>query len=293
MVNSSIKQFDNPVLGYATPWNPSGFQKAIDFGSKLDMISPVWFQIKAGAVRGDYPDKQWIQKVSSKILPRIVLEDKSQRFLEDLMHNGPMADKLIQDIVEKSRDFDGFVLELLIPQYLGQFLEQLGKSLHQKRKILVIAVMPPDRTPPQMHMFDNNVYKMYQQFVDYFSVMTYDFSMDTGPNAPIEWVKDQIQQICKQDCQQVLMGVPFYGYDYGPTTEPIVGSRYLEVLEKHKPEMEWHQKDKEHSFKYLDHTVYYPTLDFVQARVDLARELGCGIAIWELGQGLDTFFESL
>ena len=35
------------------------------------------------------------------------------------------------------------------------------------------------------------------------------------------------------------------------------------------------------------HTVYYPT------RIALAKKVKCGIAVWELGQGLDYFFDLL
>lgn len=94
------------------------------------------------------------------------------------------------------------------------------------------------------------------------------------------------------------MGLNLYGNDYKIVQGggPITGPQYIDLLKKYKPEdIEWEEDDQEHLFNYQlgseKHVVYYPTLQSIQNRINLATELGCGISLWEIGQGLDYFYD--
>jgi chitinase domain-containing protein 1 len=93
-----------------------------------------------------------------------------------------------------------------------------------------------------------------------------------------------------------LIGLNFYGYDFSKTAEPILGKSFVEILKEKKSEIMWDENAKEHYFHYQDknnqrHTVYYPSLKSIKERLDFAEKHNLGVAIWELGQGLDYFFD--
>ena len=99
--------------------------------------------------------------------------------------------------------------------------------------------------------------------------------------------------------KQVLLGLNFYGNDYvmPAGSRSLLGHEYMEILKIFDPALTWDKKSKEHMVEYtkdgLRHTVYYPSLVSIQKRLDLAEKYGLGISIWEIGQGLDYFYDLL
>jgi len=95
---------------------------------------------------------------------------------------------------------------------------------------------------------------------------------------------------------KILLGLNFFGMTFcSEGSSPIVGSQYLELMEQYQPTLEWNEEYQEHVFTYdhdeLEWTCYYPTLKFIESRLELAKELNVGISIWETGQGLDYFYD--
>ena len=104
---------------------------------------------------------------------------------------------------------------------------------------------------------------------------------------------------CRDKSDKLLIGLNFYGMDFDLSGggSAIVGHEYLARLKRYRPKLAWNATAKEHSFEYVTngkgHRVYYPTLASIQMRLDYAENMGAGVSIWEIGQGLEFFYDLL
>ncbi|XP_061996636.1 uncharacterized protein LOC133714529 [Rosa rugosa] len=277
-------------------------------------------------------DIGWISELriagDAWVLPRIVLE----AFPAELLTKKKQRNKAIDLIVSECKEmgYDGIVLEswsrwaayrvLHDPKMRNlalQFIKDLGDALHavtsernnKHRLQLVYVIGPPHSEKLQVHDFGPKDLQSLSDAVDGFSLMTYDFSgpHNPGPNAPLKWIDSTLQLLLGTNknsalASKILLGINFYGNDYilsgGPGGGAITGRDYLSLLEKHKPAFRWEKNSAEHLFLYTDndhnnHAVFYPSLLSISMRLEEARKWGCGISIWEIGQGLDYFYDLL
>lgn len=122
-----------------------------------------------------------------------------------------------------------------------------------------------------------------------------------GPNAPLPWVRQTAHDLLGPRpassplASRLLLGLAFYGYD---EQEAVVGPQFLELLARYRPRLQWDKGAEEHFVQYRPRggavrTVYFPTPASVQRRLDLAASLGTGVGFWEVGQGLESFYDLL
>lgn len=320
------RNFHGSVLGYVTPWNNKGYDVAKTWAPKFNYVSPVWLQVKRQSpniylISGLHDvDHAWMkavrQKGSSshtKILPRILFEnwqpnDLKSFFMEPTAHTEQKA--LIEEIKKtcKQWKFDGVVLEILsqIGKYVDKsvkFIQHFGLEMTED-DLKLILVYPPFRGFPTDEFFIQAFNDIYP-YVEAVSVMTYDFSspQKPGPNAPLYWMRLCVEKLVDNEessskRSKILLGLNFYGNSYTANGGgPIVGTEYVELLKNAKSNqaLSYNNNTAENYVEIRTSQgakkIFFPTLYSIQRRLDLAREFGTGIAIWELGQGLDYFYD--
>ena len=175
-------------------------------------------------------------------------------------------------------------------------LIKLSKSL-KKNGLVSILTLPPMRGND---ITSKEFFALVEAF-DKINVMTYDFSpSNPGPNSPLPWISETFAKLLQgneADYGKILLGIPFYGYDYKDGQgKPVVGKEFIDIIQKSAKDV-WDEQGKEHKFIYSNQgkqcVVYFPTLEMIKERLDFALNHGMGIGIWELGQGLEHFFNLL
>jgi chitinase domain-containing protein 1 len=327
--DTTIKNFQGTTLVYVTPWNNRGYDVAKIMNCKLDYVAPTWYKITRSVddkiiVGGRQNiDRGWMADVRNtqlcptrkiRIVPRFHLEGWDFPSLRTLFS----ADKtrmnaLIQSVVSEcvNQNFDGLVLdaEYLDVSQFGEhllfFLIDLANKLHDHQKEFILVIPPIRGNLGDRQPFSAQNFAFLVPYVDYFSLMTYDYSSPQrpGPVSPLGWMVQSVLGLIPTDqrhhSRKILMGINFYGNDFTEPSGggPIIGEQYLSLLAKHKPKFEWDASNHEHIFHYTEgaqhHIVYYPTLKSLHDRIELAKSLKVGLSIWEIGQGLDYWYDLL
>ncbi|EDV31282.1 uncharacterized protein Dana_GF14623 [Drosophila ananassae] len=325
---TGLRRFNGTTLGYVTPWNSHGYDVAKIFAKKFDIISPVWLQVlKQGedyVMAGVHDiDAGWLTDVrrkgkqahnqrTVKVFPRFIFDHFTDRDIKLLLSDANERTKVNNVLIKCCKDngFDGLVLEVwsqlagrIDDKILHTLVLQMAKEL-QKQQLRLILVVPPFRKDTGNLFGEKHMDKLYKHIYA-FSLMTYDFSsvQRPGANAPLYFVRKAVEMIAPEGCPdmeakraKILLGLNMYGNDYTPDGGgPITFSQYLDLVKNVKKHLTYDERDVENFFEIKNengrHIVFYPTLYSINERIKLAQELGTGISVWELGQGLNYFYD--
>jgi GH18 family chitinase len=189
---------------------------------------------------------------------------------------------LIQNLVSRAVEYelDGIDVDLEgsdIDSNYERFVLELASALHAHDKLITaaIAVYYKDQ-------LTDNALSQY----DFVNVMSYDRTGPwrpdkPGPHAAYEAAVDDLEyfgsvrHIAKE---KMTLGVPFYGYGYGPElTSPAISMNYAEIVSTFRGAQkvdEWKRDDGK--------IIYYNGIPTIRKKTELARQKAGGIMIWEV-----------
>jgi len=247
-----LEDFTGITLGYVTPWNSFGYDQAKKYNNKLNIVSPVWINVKSNLqLTGLHDiDEKWLNHVKSnkntQIFPRILLEFyqnkdgsnfRSKSEIEKFYENNlPLLGEPLIALAKKYK-FNGFVLETnwknILMQtrdfsslnYIIDGLIILSKKL-KTQNLNLILVIPPMENHHNTFFFNQEHFNKLQAYFLGFSLMTYDYPVDPkntdfNPNSPIDWIEQNILGILgpenlkkREISKKLLVGLNFYGRTY-------------------------------------------------------------------------------
>lgn len=242
--------------------------------------------------------------------------DALNDFDPDLAANilaSPIArSKHIKNIVKicTKKGYDGIDLdwESMHPadkDRFSSFVAGLAKKLHRKGKVLSIAVHPKTTEPGDWDGPKSQDWVKLGAAVDEFKIMTYDYSgpwSDPGPIGPPAWADDVLTHAeSLVPAAKIMMGVPFYGYDWRPggcddldwTGATGLISTYTATVNR--------DASGEATFNYVDgsaksHTAYFQDRTAIAAKLQMLLQNHPairGIAIWRMGGEDPAFWDEI
>uniref|UniRef100_A0A1I7XUK1 Chitinase domain-containing protein 1 n=1 Tax=Heterorhabditis bacteriophora TaxID=37862 RepID=A0A1I7XUK1_HETBA len=296
---SNKRRFGKPVLAYITPLTPQG----VNTRSGCEIL-------------GTHDiDRDWLEELRKnnsalKVVPRVLFDNWPVDDITRFFQNEIWSNRCMMELTNflARNQFDGAVVELwtstmvqtrgLASQYMVELLNSWGNAFHMKNMEIIVPVGPPLSADYQQTGMFSTSFLHELTNVDYVQIMTYDYSSQSPAGiAPYTWVEQSISTILSGSshlADKLLLGVNYYGYEYSHgRVEPVIFDRFLSVLKETNTELEWDTVAKEHMLKTSDSVIYYPSLTSIELRLNLARNFGIGVGIWDYGQGLNYFSQLL
>lgn len=198
----------------------------------------------------------------------LLKEDKRATFINNLV-----------SVVTKY-NMDGIDVDLEggdIDENYESFVVELAAALRARKKMITAAIA--------VYYKDKLSDKALAQY-DFVSVMSYDRTGSWRPEKPgphstyAHAVEDLeyfgVERLIPKE--KMVLGVPFYGYGFGPElTSPAISKNYGQIV------TEFTEAEFSDEFKMPDGKIlYYNGIATIKQKTRLAKEKASGIMIWQL-----------
>jgi spore germination protein YaaH len=305
----------HPKTGrYIAAWLPNSFntenRRSFEENADiLDEVSPFWYTTDSNGnlYHGrEARDKALLDLARSKnvlVIPTIhnvLTTDPVPALLASPERRRRHIANIVREVEQQGYDGIDIDYEFLSPSLRDEysaFITDLGKALHEKNKLLTVAVHAKTSDYGGGGGFQD--WAVIGKAVDRMRIMTYDYHWrggGPGPVAPVYWVQ-AVAEYAKTvvDPAKVVIGVPFYGYNWPPNGDAVaqLWTHINDQIQSRKLEVNFKESDargpvQENWITYNSpqgrRTVWFATKRGLEAKLSLVQTYDlAGIAIWRLG----------
>jgi spore germination protein YaaH len=277
--------------------------------TNLDYLSPNFYRLSSqGTITGsNRPDvTNYARAKGVKVIP-IIQNDPVKDDFNKILGDANKSTAIINTIdnLIYNNNFDGIHIDFedlnsATETLLTNFMRDLYNRLHPKGKLVTMAVVARTVTSTSQFSAAYN-YNALAPYLDLVTIMTYDFHYTGGPDgpvAPIDWQQRVLSySVPKLGANKILLGIPFYGYDWNLTKRQsnpstlAVSRTYDETMQLQKDNNGTFGYDTTAQTPYLDYTkdgdhhrVWFENVQSFQAKLDLMKSQQLrGFAVWRLG----------
>jgi chitinase len=188
----------------------------------------------------------------------------------------------INNLVSEMNEYnlDGIDVDLEgsdIDENYEKFVIELAQVLKSQKKLITAAIA--------IYYKDQLSDKALAQY-DFVNVMSYDRTgpwrlEKPGPHAAYEHAVEDLNYFATERNiakERMTLGVPFYGYGYGPEPEsPAISMNYAEIVSTFPGSEQldrWTREDGK--------VIYYNGIPTIKKKTELAKEKAGGVMIWQL-----------
>jgi spore germination protein len=231
--------------------------------------------------------------------------------LADILHERAAMTRHIHDIVAlvQRQNYDGIDIDYEdLPasdrQAFTTFVTDLATALHDKGKILTVAVFAKTSDAGEDQRNAGQDYAAIGAAADEVRLMAYDYHWSgstAGSVAPLPWVRDVLTYAKSQiPAEKIVLGIALSGYDWvGDQAEVVTWIQCYGRAQKYHATTEWDRLSQSPSFKYTDeqgrqHEVWFENADSMAFKLQAAKAAGIrGIYLWMISSEDDRSWATL
>lgn len=273
---------------WVAPWDQGSLSSMQLNASNVDESNPVWYSLESdGRIKANWnaENATWRAAMTGTDLVPTIQNVVAGRFNATLAANvissanrEAHAESIRQLVVSKG--FDGIDIDYeALPASsradFSAFVELLASKLHASGKQLSVTVHAKTSDSQSWSGPGSQDWQRIGAVADSVKIMAYDYHWATsvaGPLTPLDWL-DKVATYAEATIpvSKIVIGLPWYGYDWVGKTGATVGHASAKNLALSKGATISYDANGEATFRYDDHTVYFQDATSYEKKVDFIR----------------------